>query len=135
MINNRLIEKFKNINCILAYETAAEYLGLFVGFATGSPNDKIFTKNEVNIGSTKQYIIDDYNKKDYICINDKLLCTTEEQTIIDLIENDGDLQVILESMADYYFKHNESFELISVPDTLKDRFELYSKWAIEYYDD
>lgn len=50
---------------------------------------------------------------------DGLLCTTVNQTIIDLLEQNGNEQIITESLANYYDAHNESFDGLEVPEHLK----------------
>ena len=134
LTSDRLINKFSDYNCILAYETAAEFLGLFVGYAINNKADEIFVLEEKPINNTKQYLIQNFNNKDYFEKNG-IYCTTEEQTLIDLVDQDGDIQVILESLADYYFRHNNSFDGIDVPPVLSERFNKYCEWAIDYYNE
>lgn len=64
-----------------------------------------------------------------------LLCTTVKRTIIDLLEQNGDEQIITESLANYYEEHNESFEGLEIPKHLQPRFEKYKAWAMEYYEE
>ena len=64
-----------------------------------------------------------------------LKCTTVSQTIIDLLEQNGDEQIITESLANYYEENNESFEGLVIPASLQSRFEKYRVWAIEYYEE
>lgn len=64
-----------------------------------------------------------------------LVCTTVNRTIIDLLEQNGDEQIITESLANYYDEHHESFDGLEIPDHLSRRFEKYKKWAQEYYEE
>ena len=41
----------------------------------------------------------------------------------------------MESLANYYDEHNESFDGLEVPEHLWSRFEKYKAWAIEYYEE
>ena len=52
-----------------------------------------------------------------------LLCTTVNQTIVDLLEKNGDEQIITESLANYYEEHGQSFEELVIPEHLNARFE------------
>lgn len=47
-----------------------------------------------------------------------LICTTINQTIIDLLEQNGDKQIITESLANYYDEHYESFDGLEIPEHL-----------------
>lgn len=51
------------------------------------------------------------------------------------IGKNGDEQIITESLANYYEEHGQSFEELVIPEHLNARFEKYSKWAIEYYEE
>lgn len=64
-----------------------------------------------------------------------LKCTTVSQTIIDLLEQNGDEQIITESLANYYEENNESFDGLVIPAHLRSRFEKYRVWAIGYYEE
>ena len=64
-----------------------------------------------------------------------LVCTTANQTIIDLLEQNDDEQIITESLANYYEENNESFDGLKIPMHLQSRFEKYRVWAIEYYEE
>lgn len=64
-----------------------------------------------------------------------LLCTTINQTIVDLLEQDGDEQIITESLANYYEESGNTFEGLTIPGYLKERFEKYSSWAKVYYEE
>ncbi len=64
-----------------------------------------------------------------------LVCTTANQTIIDLLEQNDDEQITTESLANYYAEHNESFDGLDMPEHLQARFEKYRDWALEYYEE
>ena len=59
-------------------------------------------------------------------------CTTVSQTIIDLLEQNGDEQIITESLANYYEENSESFDGLVIPAHLQSRFEKYRVWADLY---
>lgn len=64
-----------------------------------------------------------------------LLCTTEEQTMIDMLENSDRvcLQSFLEALANYYFTHGDSFaELEKVlTQKQKEALEEWGMYAVE----
>lgn len=64
-----------------------------------------------------------------------LICTTVNRTIIDLLEQNGDEQIITESLANYYEEHDGSFAGLKIPRYLQQRFEKYRAWALEYYEE
>lgn len=84
--NDQLRNLLANVECVLALDTAADFLGL-------------------------------------------------NQTIIDLLEQNGDEQIITESLANYYDEHNESFDGLNVLQHLQSRFEKYQECALEYYEE
>lgn len=64
-----------------------------------------------------------------------LMCTTVNQTIIHLLEQNGDAQIITESLANYFDENNESFDGLEVSEHLQSKFEKYKVWAVEYYEE
>lgn len=130
--NDYLRELLSEIPCILAFDTAADYLGL----TNGGYREKaqIFVTEEQPAIDTEQIRITSFSDKE--CQNQQgLLCTTINQTIVDLLEKDGDEQIITESLANYYEEHGQSFSQLKIPEHLKERFEKYSEWAMEYYEE
>jgi len=130
--NDYLINLLKGVECILAYDTAADFLGLTNGGY--NPAAQIFVQKEQNIEGTEQIVIPSFQNKEYM-EKDGLLCTTINQTIIDLLEQNGEEQVIVESLSNYYFEHGESFAGLQIPVHVQKQFDKYSGWAVEYYDE
>lgn len=130
--NDYLRQLLNKVECVLAFDTAADFLGLTNG--GNRPAAQIFVTRKQNIEGTEQITIPSFKSKEFIEYNG-LLCTTVNQTIIDLLEQDGDEQIITESLANYYEEHGESFAELQIPKHLKKRFEKYSRWAVEYYEE
>lgn len=130
--NDQLRSLLANVECVLALDTAADYLGL----TNGGYRDvaQIFVSIKQNIEGTDQILVPSLEKLECEERNG-LVCTTENQTIIDLLEQNGDVQIITESLANYYDEHNESFNGLNMPEHLQSRFEKYRKWALEYYEE
>lgn len=120
--NNYLRQLLGECECILAFDTAADFLGLTNGGNRSVA--KIYVTKKQSVEGTQQIIIPSYHE---------LFCTTVNRTISDLLEQDGDEQIITESLANYYEEHRESFEGLKIPGHLKKQFEKYSSWAKEYY--
>ncbi len=130
--NNYLRQLLSKYECILAFDTAADFLGLTNGGYRSAA--QIFVTKKQNIEGTEQIKIDSFEQiecQEY----HGLLCTTVNQTIINLLEQDGDEQVITESLANYYEENGQSFEALEIPEHLKIRFKKYSEWAKEYYEE
>lgn len=130
--NDYLRNLLNEIPCILAFDTAADYLGL----TNGGYREKaqIFVMEEQPTTDTEQIKISSFAEKE--CQNRQgLLCTTVNQTIVDLLERNGDEQIITESLANYYEEHGQSFAGLDIPEHLRERFEKYSEWAVEYYEE
>ena len=123
--NNYLRQLLSKYECILAFDTAADFLGLTNGGYRSAA--QIFVMKKQNIEGTEQIKIDSFEQiecQEY----HGLLCTTVNQTIINLLEQDGDEQVITESLANYYEENGQSFEALEIPEHLKIRFKKYSEW-------
>ncbi len=131
--NDYLRDLLKDAPCILAYDTAADYLGLWGG-SMYPQTAQIYVTSPLHIAETTEHLIPSFNAVDH----EKrlgLLCTTINQTINDLLRADGDNQVIQESLADVYFSNGESFDSLHIEKKLLPRFEKYKVWAMEYYDE
>lgn len=129
--NDYLRSLLKNLDCILTLDTAADYLGLTNGGYR--PFAQILVKQSTGLNGVQELIVDEFDKLEYRNING-LNCTTENQTVIDLLQNDGDGQIITEVLANYYDVHGESFQGLKIPNHLKTKYEQYCQWAIEYYE-
>ena len=118
------------MECVLAFDTAADFLGLTNGGYRSVA--QIFVNRKQDIAGTEQILVP--TLKDIECEErNGLICTTVNRTIIDLLEQNGDEQIITESLANYYEEHNESFSGLEIPEHLQARFEKYKAWALEYY--
>lgn len=130
--NDQLRNLLADVECVLAFDTAADFLGLTNGGYRSAA--QIFVNKKQNIDGTEQILLPSLEA--LVCEEQNgLLCTTVNQTIIDLLEQNGDEQIITESLANYYDTHNESFDGLEVPEHLKARFEKYKTWALEYYEE
>ena len=130
--NDQLRNLLADVECVLALDTAADFLGLTNGGYRSAV--QIFVNKKQNIDGTEQILVP--SLETLVCEErNGLLCTTVNQTINDLLEQNGDEQIIMESLANYYDAHNESFDGLEVPEHLKARFEKYKTWAVEYYEE
>ncbi len=130
--NDELRVLLTNVRCVLAFDTAADFLGLTNGgYRTRA---QIFVDRKQDIDGTEQFLVPSVEALEYEERNG-LKCTTVNQTIIDLLEKNGDEQIITESLANYFYEHNESFDGLVIPEHLHSRFEKYSLWAMEYYEE
>ena len=130
--NDQLRNLLADVECVLAFDTAADFLGLTNGGYRSVA--QIFVNKKQNIDGTEQILVP--SLETLVCEErNGLLCTTVNQTIIDLLEQNGDEQIIMESLANYYDTHNESFDGLEVPEHLRSRFEKYKVWAVEYYEE
>ena len=130
--NDQLRRLLANVRCVLAFDTAADFLGLTNGGYRAVA--QIFVDKKQNIEGTEQTLVP--SLETLKCEeHNGLKCTTVNQTIIDLLEQNGDEQIITESLANYYEENNESFDGLKIPMHLQSRFEKYRVWAIEYYEE
>lgn len=130
--NDELRDLLSGVECVLAYDTAADYLGLTNGGYREAA--QIFVRERQDIEGTEQFIVPSLGDIESAECNG-LVCTTVNRTITDLLERDGDGQIITESLANYYDEHHESFDGLKVPKHLQPSFEKYKTWAVEYYEE
>lgn len=130
--NDQLRHLLTNVKCVLAFDTAADFLGLTNGGYRSVA--QIFVDKKQDVEGTEQTLVPSLEALECEERNG-LICTTVNQTIIDLLEQNGDEQIITESLANYYDEHNESFDGLEIPKYLQSRFEKYSAWAVEYYEE
>lgn len=130
--NDQLRNLLANVECVLAFDTAADFLGLTNGGYRSVV--QIFVNKKQNIKGTEQTLVPSLEALECEEHNG-LICTTVNRTIIDLLEQNGDEQIITESLANYYDEHNESFEGLEIPEHLQSRYEKYKAWAVEYYEE
>ena len=118
IIHDYLREQLQGTENILCKESAADYLNLSNG--TLSEDITFYSSSE---------------GKEVIFLRG-IWCTTVNQTINDLLEdNDSDEQVLLESLSNYYYKNNESFQGLTIEEKNQERFLELKEAAIGYYDD
>lgn len=129
--NDRLRE-LAGVECVLAYDTAADYLGLTNGGYRETV--QIFVTEKQDIEGIEQFLVPSLEELECVECNG-LACTTVNRTVIDLLERNGDEQIITESLANYYDEHGGSFDGLEIPEHLHRRFEKYKEWAMEYYEE
>lgn len=121
---------------IVCLESAADFLNLSNGGMYDS-SIHAYSATERNIPGFEIITMPDcFTSKQY---EEKhgILCTTPEQTLLDLLEHeqDVDIQTLLESLSNYYYKHNESFNGLEayMNQTQRQAFEKWKQAAIDYY--
>lgn len=131
-LHNTIREKLAGYDCVLAFETASDYLG--TNKMAYRPSLDVYSLKELNIDGVNCTVLDSYDNLEVI---DRvgLRCTSERQTIIDLLRYDRDPQVTIEAIADWYFNHNESYNGLDIPEDIQELFKSYAEDAIHYFDD
>lgn len=136
MILHNLHDTIKNTilgyDCILAFETASDYLG--TNKMAYRPKLCVYALQELNIAGVDCTIVDSFSNLEIVEL-DGIRCTSERQTIWDLLRYDRDQQVTVEAIADWYFKHNESFDGLDIPIDLQEVFNSFVDDAVHYFDD
>ena len=120
-------------DCILAYETAADFLGINEGLAYQRGSLTVYSLKELNIQDVDCILVSSFNDIKFEVVRG-IRVTTAEQTIIDLLRHNRDDQVIQEAMSYWYETHNQSFDNLNIPDDIRDIFNSYVDDAIHYYD-
>ena len=108
---------------ILASYSSAAYLGLTY---LVTPEIYIYNPEHLMIQIIE---LDDTKKnlKEFVLEENGILCTDVNLTIIDIIRHDDYSSVCLESLRTYYYKNNNSFSDLTIPDNLLNRFNRYVK--------
>lgn len=119
-------------DCVLAFETASDYLG--TNKMAYRSKLCVYSLQELNITEVDCSLIESYSGLEIVEL-DGIRCTSARQTIWDLLRYDRDQQVIVEAIADWYFKHNESFDDLNIPVDLQETFNSFVDDAIHYFDD
>lgn len=136
MILPNLHDTIKNTilgyDCILAFETASDYLG--TNKMAYRPKLCVYALQELEITGVDCKIVDSFSNLEVVEL-DGIRCTSERQTIWDLLRYDRDQQVTVEAIADWYFKHNESFDDLNIPADLQETFNSFVDDAIHYFDE
>ena len=132
-VYKQIEDKLVGVDCVLAFETASDYL------ATNKmthlrPAFYVYSLRELNISGVECTVLDSYDNLE-ITEQRGIRCTSETQTMWDLLRNDRDPQVIIECIADWYFKHGESYSDLDVPDDISELFWDYAEDAKYYFDD
>lgn len=124
--------KIGNLDCVLAYETAADYLGI-CDLCSDRPSFTVYSKEELGVDNIECTLVDSFDNIDTIELNG-LRCTSINQTIIDLLRDDRDADVIQQAMSYYYESHNQSWDGLEIPNEVKPIFDDYEYDAIHFYD-
>lgn len=132
-IHDIIREKLYGVDCVLAFETASDYLATNK-MTHQRPAYYVYSTHELNIPEVECTIVDNYDSLDII-EERGMRCTSVTQTMWDLLRNDRCPQVTIECIADWYFRHNESYDDLEVPEDIKDLFWDYAEDAKHYFDD
>jgi hypothetical protein len=118
---------------ILCGVSALENLEMFTGYINETIID-VYAKTKGIYENINYIIVPDFDSIDYIKFGN-VLCTTFEQTVNDMLGDfdNADTAALAESLANYYFSNNESFEGLNIKPQNADKFEQIKGWAIEYY--
>lgn len=127
--NDYLRNLLSKIDCILALETSADYLGL----SNGGYREyaQIYVTKKYKIKDTKQIIIPSFSNIEYIEMRG-LKVTTINQTIIDMLSNNCDEQILIESLANYLDEY-KNFDGLKIPNKLENYFEKLKYQAEIFY--
>ena len=128
--NDYLRKLLSKIDCILALETSADYLGLSNGGYRKYA--QIYVTKKYNIKDTKQIIIPSFSDIEYIEMRG-LKVTTINQTIVDMLSNDNcDEQILIEGLANYLDEY-KNFDGLKIPNELENYFEKLKYQAEIFY--
>lgn len=119
-------------NMILRCTSALEYLEMFDGYF-GENNIDIYSTINYNNENIRCKVVDSYDNINYFK-HDNVLCTTFNQTVNDMLDDEfSDESALCEALANYYYSKNESFDGLIIKNENKDKFLCLKEYAVEYY--
>lgn len=122
-----------NLDCVLCFETAADYLGINV-MPSYRPYYEVYSLSQLGIDYINCHVVASYDGLDIMEVRG-IKTTIDNQTIIDMLRHNRDAGVVCECLADWYYSHGETFEGLDIPDDIKKVFDDIKQDAIGYYND
>ncbi|MFA5576729.1 MAG: hypothetical protein WCZ27_02295 [Tissierellaceae bacterium] len=117
---------------VLRGKSALELLGMFSGYLDDNVIEA-YSLRAIGNKSIDYIILDDFKDIEIEKVKD-IYCTTFIQTINDmLMDPDYDLEVVLQSLGNYYHKNNESFDSLRIAEVNLREFNKIKDWATDYY--
>lgn len=124
----------ENNNVVLRYTSALEYLNYFDGYI-GEKKIHLYSLEPFHLENADCIILQNYDNLDIV--DDGNLCSTSiNQTINDMLwdEENSDELALTEALAEYYARHNESYNGLIIEERNKPRFENQMRqWGIDCY--
>ena len=120
---------------VLCRSSALEFLGLFGGYLN-SKQIEVYSKEPTDYDNVEYKLVDSFDDLSTVNLND-VRCTCVNQTINDMLSDfdNIDEQALVESLATYYFLHNDSFNGLSIDPENHAVFDSIKDWAIDYYNE
>ncbi len=122
----------KDKDCIVCKKSVADLLG----YSNGGfrKNIEIYSTKDYNLPYLKCHVVDDLSKIPFEYFHE-IKVVPIEKTIVELLEDkNSDQQILLETLANYYCDHNDSYEGLNPPKRLLKRFNWFSEEGKKYYE-
>lgn len=122
----------KDIDCIVCKKSVADLLG----YSNGGfrKNIEVYTTKEYNLPYLKCHIVSDLSEIESNSFHE-IRFVPIEKTIVEMLEDNlTDTQILLETMANYYCEHNDSYNSINPPKKLMKKFNFYKEEGKRYYE-
>lgn len=117
---------------VLRHGSALELLELFVGYLSYSKK-YVYSLKAINNPDINEIVLENFEEIEVVEI-DGLYCTSLNQTINDMLEDDmSDLQALLEALSNYFYNNQKSFDGLKIKDYNQERFKEIKQWAVDYY--
>ncbi|MCD8095183.1 MAG: hypothetical protein LUE12_03530 [Ruminococcus sp.] len=132
-LRNWIEDNISGDDKILYGVSALEYLQLFTGYV-GESTIEVYSLFQGKSKNVIYKLVDSFEQIDFEkCGN--LLCSTVNQAINDLLEDENaDELVLTEALSNYYYSHNESVARLKIKPSNMEKFSHYMSWAIRYFD-
>lgn len=113
--------------------SALECLELFNGYMNES-KIQVYAKVKGQFSNIEYNVVDSFDGIDYF-VSDGVMCTTLNQTIDDILANYDNIDELafLESLSNYYFSNNNSFDNLMINPKNIGLFNQLKEKAITYY--
>lgn len=118
---------------ILRNVSALEYLEMFNGYIH-EEDIEVYARQKGDYENVRYCVVDSFEGIEYVKFGG-VMCSTLNQAINDMLGDyeNMDSQALVESLSEYYYTHNSSFEGLKIKQANKEKFDEIKEWAIDFY--
>lgn len=107
-----------------------------LGYSNGGfrKNIEVYSTKDYNLPYLKCHVVDDLSKIPFEYFHE-IKVVPIENTVVELLEDEkSDQQILLETLANYYCDHNDSYEGINFPKKISKKINWILEEGKKYYE-